>query len=98
MNRMKKEYSDIGGIQQQAADIIRQAYDKGYKRGYMDGNINNALKHKPKTGRWIDGTDCSCCGFVFYDDVIDSKILVGFKYFPKCGARMVKPQESEDKE
>lgn len=37
MNRMKREYSDIGGIQQQAADIIRQAYDKGYKAGYVDG-------------------------------------------------------------
>ena len=34
---MKKEYSDIGGIQQQAADIIRQAYDKGYKAGHKDG-------------------------------------------------------------
>ena len=34
---MKREYSDIGGIQQQAADNIRQAYDKGYKAGYVDG-------------------------------------------------------------
>lgn len=41
-----------------------------------------------KTGRWVDGTDCSCCGFAFYDDVIDSKLLVGFKYCPNCGAKM----------
>ena len=41
-----------------------------------------------KTGRWIDGTDCSCCGFAFYDDVTDSKLLVGFKYCPNCGVKM----------
>ena len=48
-----------------------------------------------KTGRWIDtgsGQECSECGEIQYG--YDSFR----KYCPNCGARMVEPQESEDKE
>lgn len=55
MNRMKREYSDIGGIQQQAADIIRQAYDKGYKAGYVDGKDEAYKNPVPTQDAYNDG-------------------------------------------
>ena len=53
---------------------------------------------KEKTGKWIYTGDyitdgmlkCSSCGYEH--DVADR-----FLYCPNCGARMVEPQESEDK-
>ena len=54
---MKREYSDIGGIQQQAADIIRQAYDKGYKQGIKDGNINDGTFAEKVNEAYSKGLD-----------------------------------------
>ncbi len=67
-------------------------------------DINRAafkLAHpEEKTVAWVpidaephDIHECNACGWLLYD--IDTK---DFKYCPNCGARMVKPQESEDKE
>lgn len=50
---------------------------------------------QPKTGYWIqvdsmaDAFDCSEC---------DAMVSRKCNYCPKCGIRMVEPQESEDKE
>ena len=54
---------------------------------------------QPKTGHWYDkwGKDgCSVCN----EGIDDAQTFDGrpFKYCPMCGARMVEPQESEDKE
>ena len=58
---------------------------------------------QPKTGHWIINEDeentvhghCSVCGWEahYYEDDI-----IGMPYCPNCGAKMVEPQESEDKE
>ena len=53
---------------------------------------------QPKIGHWINGDckggNCSICGeyYAFYPESGD------FNYCPNCGAKMVEPQESEDKE
>lgn len=69
-------------------------------------NLMNVLEkqiQEPKTGYWIltmpKGSEewcykCSRCGFWKYKKTID---LSKF-YCPNCGAKMVEPQESEDKE
>jgi hypothetical protein len=54
-------------------------------------------------GHWIINEDeentvhghCSVCGWEahYYEDDI-----IGMPYCPNCGAKMVEPQESEDKE
>jgi len=56
-----------------------------------------ALKQEPKTGHWMPShipesilDECSECGF--------SCGAFTFNYCPNCGAKMVEPQESEDKE
>ena len=54
-------------------------------------------KQEPKTGHWShDGSHwknrfiCSECGYKLFDEPTN--------YCPNCGAKMVEPQESEDKE
>ncbi len=51
---------------------------------------------QPKTGHWIDlpfSFECSECG------IIRAKETSGkYNFCPHCGARMIEPQESEDKE
>ena len=87
-------------------------YANAYELEYPDGsseyviNRDEAIKYlmelpsvypkEPKTGHWITIPDiygvtfCSECDFELrIDDT---------KYCPNCGAKMVKPQESEDKE
>lgn len=55
---------------------------------------------EPKTGHWIlDETDnsitCDKCGcLIWANDICNGDA----HYCPNCGARMVEPQESEDKE
>ena len=54
-----------------------------------------ALEQEPKTGHWmksnIGGAKvCSVCNAHMG--------LSSFKFCPNCGAKMVEPQESEDKE
>ena len=58
-----------------------------------------ALEQEPKTGYWIDdefGSKCSCCGIYTHLDKFDRPMK--FKHCSMCGAKMVEPQESEDKE
>jgi len=59
-----------------------------------------ALEQEPKTGHWIGivnnrGTvialRCSCCDK-------SPKYAIKSDFCPHCGAKMVEPQESEDKE
>ncbi len=55
-----------------------------------------ALEQKPREGKWISKpnvygvTYCSECDFELKIDDTN--------YCPKCGCRMIEPQESEDKE
>ena len=69
----------------------------------MDGE-HYVLEQEPKTGHWIkifltDTSDidgqCSECGFIH--KFIDGH-TAQYNYCPECGAKMVEPQESEDKE
>ena len=55
------------------------------------------LEQEPKIGNWShDGSHwknrfiCSGCGYKLFDEPTN--------YCPNCGAKMVEPQESEDKE
>ena len=73
-------------------------------------NVPSATPLEPKKGHWInydcdedkyDKIKCSECGHIF---IVDSYHWcdIGFtkddlKYCPNCGAKMVEPQESEDK-
>jgi len=53
-----------------------------------------ALEQEPKTGHWKpylkEGLryQCSAC---------DSRFTIPWEYCPHCGAKMIEPQESEDK-
>jgi hypothetical protein len=75
--------------------VYNEGFDKGYEKAKAE--------YKPKTGHWIKmplietaqtySHECSLCG---------RRILttdVGLSEFPycHCGAKMVEPQESEDK-
>jgi hypothetical protein len=54
---------------------------------------------QPKTGHWIDdefGSKCSCCGIHTHLDKFGRPMK--FKCCSMCGAKMIEPQESEDKE
>ena len=58
-----------------------------------------ALEQEPKTGHWINGDDkCPCCGKSKFEG-LDADIWADWqpKHCPNCGAKMVEPQESEDK-
>ena len=62
--------------------------------------IIKALEQQPKTGAWVpidaephDIYECNACGWLlYYEDRTD------YKYCPNCGAKMIEPQESEDKD
>lgn len=83
---------------------ILECYFTGFKEEIIDSACNRILEQQPpitpkeKTGKWIDekwhvldliGVTCSNC------NVVESRFSA---YCPNCGARMVKSQESEDKE
>lgn len=60
-----------------------------------------ALRQEPKTGHWIDimvgdmpAQACDRCN-TFYPLAYTGG---GHNYCPNCGAKMIEPQESEDKE
>jgi NADH pyrophosphatase NudC (nudix superfamily) len=72
----------------------------------LDGNemrdlveFLSTLKQEPKTGHWkygyafADGNYCKCSEC---KEII--KCTYPMHYCPNCGAKMVEPQESEDKE
>ena len=50
-----------------------------------------ALEQEPKTGHWIDSSNGWMCSECNKDNTYDTD------YCPNCGAKMVEPQESEDK-
>jgi len=53
---------------------------------------------QPNTGHWVNGDPiCPCCGEDKFKD-LDADIWADWqpKYCPNCGARMFKPQESEE--
>lgn len=61
--------------------------------------LNKPVNLQPKIGYWVDdefGSKCSYCGIYTHLDKFDRPMK--FKYCSMCGAKMVKPQESEDKE
>ena len=40
-------------------------------------------------GKWEDNhTTCSVCGWQMIDDVTESRMMLGFKFCPNCGAKM----------
>lgn len=82
---MKREYSDIGGIQQQAADIIRQAYDKGYKAGYVDGKDEAYKNPVPTQDAYNDGLrdawECARKIVTMDWSIMDDKCGIDFKYY-----------------
>ena len=57
------------------------------------------VKPQEPTGHWILSIEdwnkwtCSECG---YSERTDIHVSLGYDYCPKCGARMVEPQESEE--
>lgn len=64
-----------------------------------------ALEQQPKTGHWIEKEDCNLD--IYYDcsECGESFCLIDgtptdylYNYCPNCGAKMVEPQESENKE
>lgn len=71
--------------------------------------LPSVTPQEPKTGHWIEGQTnnpnihnilCSRCfeGYPSKGHANSQHTKEKFKWCPKCGARMVEPQESEDKE
>ena len=81
--------------------------DIPYKREIADNilaNLPSVTPQEPRRGHWIEcmpgGAEewcykCSECDFWKYKKTIN---LSKFKFCPNCGASMVEPQKSEDKE
>lgn len=67
---------------QEIADGILNAQIKALEK------LPSVTPQEPKTGRWIDFVTCSCCGWEFIDDVLQSPNMVWFPYCPNCGAKM----------
>lgn len=64
-----------------------------------------ALEQEPKTGHWIgideephEDYECNRCGYVVSTYTANIEPHTEYKYCPNCGARMIEPQESEDKD
>ena len=63
------------------------------------------VRQKEQTGHWIgideephEDYECDKCGYVVSTYTANIEPHTEYKYCPNCGARMVEPQESEDKE
>ena len=84
-------------------DKITEAHEKlGYERGWRDGYAEAITGTElKKRGKWIiqyadkglHGTKCSCCGFVWSEEIVAVKLAPVFSriftpYCPNCGARM----------
>lgn len=71
---------------------IKEAFTKGFELGLKKAPSTP----QPKVGHWIyercDMYSCSVCHHWHTD--LDEKM----NYCPNCGARMIEPQENEDKE
>lgn len=75
---------------------------KDWQKWKLKMMVRDIPSAKPKIGHWImtrdyftgayesiDYVKCSCCG--------EDSLEMG-DYCPNCGAKMIEPQESEDKE
>ena len=91
--------------------MAKSAIDSGYDSAIVDvvGMAVEALEQEPKTGHWewvqydynpkLGNWHCSECRCVVVE-CVDKNEKGGiplYKYCPQCGAKMVEPQESEDK-
>jgi hypothetical protein len=96
----KKEPCDDAISRQAVLDGIAEWIVDGYADSEADcSHISSLVTHLPpvtqKSGKWIhfaQSDDCSLCGYS------TGKYGSPSKFCPNCGARMVEPQESEDKE
>ena len=110
---LKKELETLALEQEPSGDLISreavQDYIAKYLSQYLYNDVREAVeaideyigelppvKQEPKTGHWShDGSHwknrfiCSECGYKLFDEPTN--------YCPNCGAKMVEPQESEDK-
>jgi hypothetical protein len=91
--------ADIASIE----NTVRHAFNQGYDLGYKEGKS----KQEPKTGHWIkygvprcgeQHYKCTSCGYYINFGQWGELYTKEFKYCPNCKAKMVEPQESEDKE
>lgn len=82
---------------QYSVDIAIDAI-KYYVKDYIDS--------QPKVGHWIaqdihnchTNFKCSECGYIHRFMHLYGKPTADYTYCPNCGAKMIEPQESEDKE
>lgn len=73
---------------------------------YLYDRIKAISSAESKTGRWIAQDiynchtyfKCSECGYIHNFTHLYGKPTADYTYCPYCGAKMVEPQESEDKE
>ena len=87
---------------EEAKEAVKEAYGNSE---YTD-EIIEALEQEPKTGHWIaqdihnchSNFKCSECGYIHSFMHLYCKPTADYTYCPNCGAKMVEPQESEDKE
>jgi hypothetical protein len=67
-----------------------------------------SVNPQPKTGHWewvrydsnpnIGNWHCSECNRIVCGAITAANPVYAYKYCPDCGAKMIEPQESEDKE
>ena len=91
--------------------IIAKAKAKSDAQKSLMGRVLFFTEHlpsvtlQPKTGHWVsideephEVYECDRCGRVVSMFTANIEPHIEYKYCPNCGARMVEPQESEDKE
>ncbi len=95
-SRIKKAVENLPSVKQEAKYCDRNICIKNEYNGIGCDECEVTKSQEPKTGHW-DRRTCKCseCGYqITFSEYTEHK----YKYCPNCGARMVKPQESEDKE
>lgn len=92
---MKERQNTCGDVVSRDAVIMALTQDWNEKADNMISGFIRRIKALPsvtpqqRTGRWIDNhTTCSECKWSMYDDIIESRLMVGFNYCPNCGAKM----------
>ena len=101
-----ESYKDADGnsLDYLILNVLQNSFDCGDAYGYtiadkIIGLLPSVTPQEPKTGHWVHGEYCSECGCDVPAYIVDWKWQkdMDAKYCPNCGARMVDPQESEDK-